>query len=492
MSKARRPSQGLKKSWMTSLLLLGMLAVFCWQPSPARAAPMGHRVMKSQPSAQFCGGLIPVLQHYGYYAQEINHALYLGTAATGYTLPAARPVDPASLLVRIPLPAEDPQHVLSYDPKTQQVCAREGDTGKLALLQVLQRQEFGSVPTTQTTPQPGSPDGSTSSSTTGNPFDPWSMLTSLWDHIWQGAVEMFHQFLDWASSFGFLWITPAVLSYRNPVVLSGANWTLGAMDGFVVFLLVVNAYHSLVGYYLGVSVATMMQGLLRAVIAAVAANLGFFVVLPQVVELSNAMSVGMLGALMHASFGDMSLPLGALNWVSLPESFGVFILVDILGSFFLILVDAVRLAVFDLTILLAPWGILAFASEYTRNFGRFWASLFFCSLFVQPLQTGVMALGGALIGNWGHFNPNDPAICQRLTGAAQQSCLANLGHANLSGSTTIVALLVGIACLYVACKLPQMLWSNALRVSAGSINRDTIAVALNAISFGQWEKQTGQ
>lgn len=481
----------LKGVWVAALLLLGVFASLCWLPSSAHAASVGQRALKSQPTAQFCGPLIDVLQHFGYYAQEINHALYLGTAATGYTQPAARPVDPASLLGRMPLPSEDPQKVLSYDPTTQRVCAREGDTGKLALLQVLQSQEFGSVPTTPTT-QPGSSGNTTGSSTAGNPFDPWSILTSIWDHIWQGAVEVFHQFLDWASSFGFLWITPAALSYRNPVVLSGANWTLGAMDGFVVFLLVTNAYHSLVGYYLGVSVATVMQGLLRVVIAAVAANLGFFVLLPQMVELSNAMSIGLLGALMHASFGDMSLPLGALNWVSLPESFGVFILVDIIGSLFLILIDSVRLAVFDLAILLAPWGILALASEYTRNFGRFWASLFFCSLFVQPLQTAVMALGGALIANWGHFNPNDPAICQRLTGPAHNSCLANLGHASLSGSTTIVALLVGIACLYVACKLPQMLWSNALRVSVGSINRDVISVALNTISFSHWEQQTGQ
>jgi hypothetical protein len=74
----------------------------------------------------------------------------------------------------------------------------------------------------------------------------------------------------------------------------------------------------------------------------------------------------------------------------------------LIGSAFLILVDLVRLATLDMTILFAPLGIMALANTSTRSFGKFWASL-----FVQPIQTAVMALGVALAINLGHLNPND-------------------------------------------------------------------------------------
>jgi hypothetical protein len=69
--------------------------------------------------------------------------------------------------------------------------------------------------------------------------------------------------------------------------------------------------------------------------------------------------------------------------------------------------------------------------------------------------------------------------------------VANLGHASISSSALVnlPAFLLGFATIYAACKLPQMLWSNALRASVGSVNRDVLALASTVIGFVGWRNQ---
>jgi hypothetical protein len=313
-------------------------------------------------------------------------------------------------------------------------------------------------------------------------LNPLDILANLWNGFVQGIIDLFHQFLGWISTFGFVWITPAALSYQNPVILAGSTWTLGAMNGFVAFLLVVTAYQSMVGNYLDVSTGTIVGGALRVILATVAADLGFVFLLPQVIELSNTMSLGVLSALFPSSFGDFSSVLSAVfNGVSAGPAFILFLVVEFIGFVVLFFIQAVRLALLDVVILFAPWGILTLSNEYTRGFGRFWATTFFCTLFVQPLQTGAMGLGAALVANFAHVNTSDPAICNQFVGTAHTHCFTQLGNASLSASFSPIALVIGVACIYIACKLPQMLWSNALKNSAGTINRDAISVATKAL-----------
>jgi hypothetical protein len=65
---------------------------------------------------------------------------------------------------------------------------------------------------------------------------------------------------------------------------------------------------------------------------------------------------------------------------------------------------------------------------------------------VQFLQVGTIALGSALIVSFGH------------------------------ASATPVVILVGIATVYIAFKLPTMLLSGALRTTVGSVRRDGVAL----------------
>src|SRR5258708_1559701 len=227
-----------------------------------------------------------------------------------------------------------------------------------------------------------------------------------WTSIWNGIggyfrdliAEFCHQFLDWASAYGFVYIAPATLSYRNPIVLAGAGWSLTAINGFVAFLLILNAYQFLMHKMLGQSSLTLLSTTMPPVIAAIAANIGFLQLLPSIVELSNTMSLSITGTLTLAANGYVTpFGWGTINWVIQPFTVILFWLIDLLASVFLVLVDLVRLATLDLCITFAPLGLMALANEYTRSFGKFWASLFFTNLFVQPMQTAAMAPGGA----WG-------------------------------------------------------------------------------------------
>lgn len=443
---------------------------------------------------QFCGSLAAVLSHFGFSAKAMNGSLYLGNPPD-YTAPGNPPVptDSNLLLARIPAPASGQQGI-SYNQQTQQVCASETN-GKAALLAVLQGQtldpQTGLISqTTQSTSTPLADTGSTGGggSILGISLPSpaqwvWDGITGFWDQLWKQIVDFFqHQIIDWASSWGFMYITPAVLSYKNPVVLAGAYGSLGALDGFVALLLVVGGYQYALNRHLDLEEGSLLGAALRVVIAAVVANIGFFILLPDIVELSNTMSMGMLGVLMHASAGDVTLPLGALNWVGQPISWAFFIILDFIGAVLLILVDAVRLAVLDVCILFAPWWIMCLANEYTRAWGKLGATTFFCALFMQPIQDVTLGLGSALIANWGHLNPNDPAVCQQLPPSAQATCLAHLGHASIS-SQTPVTLFLGLATLYVAFKIPGMLFSNAVRASIGSVNRDAGRLVKAAMGY---------
>jgi hypothetical protein len=316
-------------------------------------------------------------------------------------------------------------------------------------------------------------------------------ITGFWDNLWRQVVDFFqHQIIDWVNSLGFIWMTPAALSYKNPMVLSGAAWTLLALDGYIALLLVIGGSQVLLNRSLGLEEReSVLAVAMRVILTALVANTGFFLFLPSMVELSNSLGMGIMGALMSAASGEVSLPLGAINWVEQPISWGLFILLYFFTSLLLIAVEAVRLAVLDVTIMLSPLWIMALANEYSRAWGRFGALTFFSALLMQPIQVACVSLGSALIANFGHLNPNDPAICQRMSASAHEACVAHLGHASLSGSMNIIVLVLGIATLYVAIKIPGMLFSNALRASVGSVNRDIGQVARAAMSVVFVQKQ---
>jgi hypothetical protein len=325
----------------------------------------------------------------------------------------------------------------------------------------------------------------------------WDGITGFWDRLWKQIIDFFQkQIIDWASGFGFIYITPAALSYKNPMVEAGAAWSLSALNGLVALFLVIAGYQVALHHYLDMEQKTLMAAVLRIVLATVVANLGWFFFLPLVVELSNLMSMSILGGMMHAAAGDVTLPLGGINWLAQPISWAFFIILHFLVAIFFIVVQAVRLAVLDVCIMFAPLWTMCLANEYTRTWGRLGATTFFCALFMQPIQVACLALGSALISNFGRLNYNDPTVCSTMPAQAKQACIEQLGHANLSGSMTPVVLVLGIATMYVASKIPGMLFSSAVKASIGSVNRDAggavKTVLGGAMSVVLFKKQLSQ
>jgi hypothetical protein len=269
------------------------------------------------------------------------------------------------------------------------------------------------------------------------------------------------------------------------MVQAGANWAVGALDGYIALLLVIGGYQVLLNRTLGLQERSSVLGAaMRVIFMAIIANTGFFLLLPSVIELANTLGMGIMGTMIRAAPGiNVSLPLGGINWVEQPLAWGLFIVLYFLVSLLLIAVEAVRLAVLDVTIMFSPFWIMALANEYSRAWGRFGALTFFSALLTQPIQVGCISLGSALIVNFGHVNPNDPSLCQHMNAAAHDACVAHLGHASISGSMNIVVLVLGFATLYVAIKIPGMLFSNALRASVGSVNRDIAQTARTVMNF---------
>jgi hypothetical protein len=288
------------------------------------------------------------------------------------------------------------------------------------------------------------------------PTDPQGILTQMTTNGIQGLIDFVKgQFLDWASSFGFMYITPASLTYKLFTVRTAGNWIIGVLDGVTALVLFIGGYNILLAQHLGLPVSRVLEVLPRLVLAVLFANLGFFYVLPQLIELNNALCLGVWTAFGHASLGDFTLPLGigALNCVRQSFTLGLFAVIDFLVALLLVIEQLVRLGLLDMVIVFAPLGILCAALPQTYIFFRLWALTFFCTLFVQVLQVGTIALGAALLVSFG------PA------------------------SNTPVVVLVGIASMYIAFKLPRMLLSGALQASVGAVHRD-LGTAVTGIANG--------
>ncbi len=283
-------------------------------------------------------------------------------------------------------------------------------------------------------------------------LDPASILTNLWTTGIGGLIDFVKtQFLDWASSFGFVYITPAALSYKLLTIKNASAWSIGVVDGAIALILVIGGYQVILRHHLGLPTGWVLELLSHLALTAIIANVGFFYVLPQLIELNNSLCISLWMAFGHAGVGDFSLPLGVVNWLRQPFTIGLFVVIDFVLSLLLVIVQLVRLGLLDVLIVFAPLGIMCAALPHTRAFFRLWVIGFFCTLFVQVLQVGAMALGSALIVSFG------------------------------TASTTPIIILVGIATTYIAFRLPHMLLSGALRASVGSVHASISAVATEVV-----------
>jgi hypothetical protein len=268
-----------------------------------------------------------------------------------------------------------------------------------------------------------------------------SALGSLGSSFEQWVRDSLQSLIDAASSWGFLFITPKAITYGHAVVLALEKWVLLVMDSLLTLFLVIGGYNSMFGEY-----QRFRELAPRLVVAAIAANASLFV-LGQFIEVNNTLCTGVLGILASAGIGDLKLPLGLINWATAPAYLMVVYLIELVFTVLLIVQMLLRIALLDLLLVLAPLGLLCFALPQTRAWGTLWAQAFVATLIAQFLQLLCLGLGAALIASFGH------------------------------ASITPVSILVGIAAVFLAGKIPDMLLSNVMRARVLSSN--------SAKEFGQ-------
>jgi len=287
--------------------------------------------------------------------------------------------------------------------------------------------------------QQGSANASSGSclSLTGG-IDFGACLSGFWNAIAQGIQNAFTGFIDWVTSFGFMFVTPAGLTYKDGVVINLWNWSLGVADAALALLLVIGGYNAMLRHSLGANYATVLEFLPRIALAAVAATFSLTFI-SSFIELNNTLCIAVQGALATAGAGDLSLTFGnILNILSMPFYAAIAYIIELAFAAILSVQMLVRIALLDLLIVLSPIWLLLLGLKQTERWGRLGAAAFAATLFLQFLQVVDLGVGSALVASFGHAN------------------------------STPVAILVGIASLYLAFRLPGMLYGAVLRPIEGA------------------------
>jgi len=257
----------------------------------------------------------------------------------------------------------------------------------------------------------------------------WS---GFWGAISQGITNAFHSFIDWATSFIPMFTTSPDLTYNQGVVKNLWAWSLGVADAALGLFLVIGGYNALMRHAVGANYHSIIEFLPRLILAAVAANFSLNFI-GSFIELNNALCLGVQGALATAGAGDLSLPWGILNIANLPFYAASVYLVEGFISLLLVVQAVLRIALLDVLSILAPIWTLMLGLKQTERFGKLGATAFGATCFLQFLQSLTIGTGSALIAGFGH------------------------------GSDTPITMLVGLGAVYLAFKLPGMLYGAVLR-----------------------------
>jgi hypothetical protein len=330
-------------------------------------------------------------------------------------------------LEQLPSPQKQPVKQagdMSYDPSKDELCTIGWQGIYTRYVQ------------SQSTDSSTSASGSGPASGSGDTGWLQGILTGLFSSFMQGLGNFFAGVLSWAKTFGFMFITPDGLTYNQPVVIHLNAWMVGVMDSLLILVLVIGGYNALLGRQ-----HVLRELAPRLLFAGIAGTFSLFFI-TQCIDLQNALCTGFLGALATAGIGDLSLPLGIINWATAPVYEILTYLIDLLMSVLLCIQMLVRLGLLDFLTVLAPLGLLCFALPQTLAWGRLWVQAFVSTLLLQFFQTVCIGLGSVLISSFGH------------------------------ATYSVISILVGIATLYVAFKLPGMLLSNVVRASVGEVHRD--------------------
>jgi hypothetical protein len=134
-----------------------------------------------------------------------------------------------------------------------------------------------------------------------------------------------------------------------------------------------------------------------------------------------------LGRLATAGAGNLLLPAGIVNVATLPVYIVLAYLIALVMSILLAIQMLVRLALVDLLLILSPIWLLLLALPQTARFGRLGAQATAVTLMLQWVQDLTLVIGSALIAGFGR------------------------------ATASPISLLVGLATLYLAWRIPTLL-----------------------------------
>lgn len=245
-------------------------------------------------------------------------------------------------------------------------------------------------------------------------------LNAAFTWMFQGIVTGMSALIQAIFSLNVINTTDPNSTYSNPAVIHLWATFAGVANALLICVVVWVGYSIMVGPGLGISYLTARELLPRIVLGALAINCsGFFA--RTVIDFNDAL----------CSVPAHNLTAISALWQTSDVSFGkaVFILAFGICTILLIVQEFVRLALIDVLIITAPLGLLCWIAPETQGWARLWTSTFISAVIVQFLQLLVLALGGVLM------------------------------QAGGNGLGGFLALIIGIATLYTAFKVPGMLRS---------------------------------
>jgi hypothetical protein len=241
-------------------------------------------------------------------------------------------------------------------------------------------------------------------------------LTDFINGFLSSIAQWWQTQVDNVTALGFIFSTPASVSYNAPIVSQIETYSLSVVGAFLALTFAIAGYN----YMTGRSV-TWTEILPQIFFCGMMA----WAILPIMtfaIDLANDFIGGLQGVNLH------NVMTGNTDTSTMGIIAFIFELILDMG---LALESLARLALLDLLIAIAPIGIFCFALPQSRSWGRLWAEAFVATLLIQPLQAVVILIGSNLMATAVElFGPNFPPIVQ---------------------------ILLGMACVYLAIRIPSML-----------------------------------
>lgn len=241
--------------------------------------------------------------------------------------------------------------------------------------------------------------------------------------------------------------TSAAATYQNSDILALHQNMLLATDAFLLLTVLITAIR-MVWEQSVVSWADFRETLPQVLFAFLLAQFSLRLV-EAIISLNNA-----LCSLLTPT-AALSIPNALLSDPLLTSLFAAFLLFILAIMFILLVVEAaVRIAVLNLCIVLAPVGCFALAWKPTQRFGLLWLNTLLAATFVQFLQLLCLVIGAVLV--------------QSLRGQ----------------ENTFVTLLAGIAIAFTALALPFHMYRWAMQPVATAARTvvNTISTAANTVA----------